>query len=114
AWGTSIAAPSWAAIFAIANQGRQQAGQVPLDGISQTLPTLYSLANTCPLRSVGSTVDQTTQKTTPVPPALGKNYYNAFAGLGSPIVNLLIPKLVKAKGAALSLSSKLSNLSKRS
>ncbi len=114
AWGTSIAAPSWAAIFAIANQGRQLAGQLPLDGISQTLPTLYSLANAPPLRSVGATVNQTTQKTTPVPPASGKNYYNVFAGLGSPIVNLLIPKLVKAKGAALSLTSKRSNLGKRS
>ena len=72
------------------------------------------MANAPPLRSVGATVNQTTQKTTPVPPASGKNYYNVFAGLGSPIVNLLIPKLVKAKGAALSLTSKLSNLGKRS
>ncbi len=41
--GTSAGAPQWAAIIAIANQGRAIAGKSSLDGVSQTLPILYSL-----------------------------------------------------------------------
>ena len=41
--GTSAAAPQWAALVAIADQGRALAGKDPLDGVSQTLPMLYSL-----------------------------------------------------------------------
>src|SRR5439155_1476775 len=47
--GTSAGAPQWSALLAIADQGRQLAGKgTPgnwsLDGVSQTLPTLYSVA----------------------------------------------------------------------
>jgi subtilase family serine protease len=41
--GTSAGAPMWSALVAIANQGRVQAGEGTLDGVSQTLPILYSL-----------------------------------------------------------------------
>jgi subtilase family serine protease len=41
--GTSAGSPQWAAIIAIANQGRALAGQGTLDGVSQTLPALYGL-----------------------------------------------------------------------
>ena len=41
--GTSDAAPQWAALIAIADQGRHPAGLSPLDGASQTLPMLYAL-----------------------------------------------------------------------
>src|SRR5262249_46884001 len=41
--GTSLGAPAWAAIIAIADQGRVLAGKGTLDGASQALPTLYSL-----------------------------------------------------------------------
>jgi subtilase family serine protease len=41
--GTSVGAPSWAGVIAIADQGRALAGQSPLDGPSQLLPALYSL-----------------------------------------------------------------------
>jgi hypothetical protein len=41
--GTSLGAPAWAAIIAIADQGRALAGKASLDGPTQTLPTLYSL-----------------------------------------------------------------------
>ena len=40
--GTSAAAPQWAALVALADQGRGSAGS--LDGASQTLPGLYQLA----------------------------------------------------------------------
>jgi subtilase family serine protease len=41
--GTSAGAPQWAALIAIANQGRSLNGAAPLDGASGTIPTLYSL-----------------------------------------------------------------------
>ncbi len=41
--GTSAGAPQWAALIAIANQGRVASQKTTLDGATQTLPTLYSL-----------------------------------------------------------------------
>ena len=41
--GTSVAAPEWAALIAIVNQGRVLEGGAPLTGYNQTLPGLYSL-----------------------------------------------------------------------
>lgn len=41
--GTSAGAPQWAALVAIADQGRAAAGQGTLDGRTQTLPALYSV-----------------------------------------------------------------------
>lgn len=41
--GTSAGAPQWAALVAIADQGRIADGKGTLDGASQTLPALYSL-----------------------------------------------------------------------
>ena len=41
--GTSAGSPQWAALIAIANQGRSIAGLTSLDGVTQTLPDLYSL-----------------------------------------------------------------------
>jgi subtilase family serine protease len=41
--GTSLGTPAWAAIIAIADQGRALEGKGTLNGATQTLPTLYSL-----------------------------------------------------------------------
>jgi subtilase family serine protease len=41
--GTSLACPCWAAVVAVADQGRARIGLGSLDGPSQTLPTLYRL-----------------------------------------------------------------------
>ena len=41
--GTSAGSPQWAAIIAIANESRANAGEGTLDGPSQTLPALYGL-----------------------------------------------------------------------
>jgi len=43
--GTSLGAPSWAGIIAIADQGRALVGKGSLDGPSQTLPALYAAAS---------------------------------------------------------------------
>ncbi len=44
--GTSLAAPSWAGLIAIANQGRLLAGGATLDGPGQTLPAFYAIPTT--------------------------------------------------------------------
>lgn len=41
--GTSAGAPPWAALVAIANQGRRLLGLSSLDGATQTLPALYDM-----------------------------------------------------------------------
>jgi hypothetical protein len=43
--GTSGGAPQWAALIAIADQGRALAGKGALDGASQTLPLIYQMPN---------------------------------------------------------------------
>ncbi|MGN6369330.1 MAG: fibronectin type III domain-containing protein [Phycisphaerae bacterium] len=81
--GTSVSAPAWAGIFAVANQGRALAGQNALDSRSQTLPLLYAAP-------AADFHDITT----------GNNGFNAapgydlVTGRGSPQANLLIPFLV--------------------
>jgi hypothetical protein len=42
--GTSLGAPAWAGLIAIANQGRVLAGGTTLDGPSQTLAALYAVS----------------------------------------------------------------------
>lgn len=44
--GTSLSAPTWGALVAIADQGRALAGKSSLDGASQTLPAIYAAAST--------------------------------------------------------------------
>src|SRR5262249_45745689 len=41
--GTSLSTPCWAGLIAIANQARASRRLSPLDGPTQTLPTLYAL-----------------------------------------------------------------------
>jgi subtilase family serine protease len=44
--GTSVGAPSWAALIAIVDQGRALVGKGSLDGATQTLPSLYAAPST--------------------------------------------------------------------
>jgi hypothetical protein len=44
--GTSVGAPSWAALIAIVDQGRALVGKGSLDGPTQTLPSLYAASST--------------------------------------------------------------------
>jgi hypothetical protein len=81
--GTSLAAPMWAGLIAITDQGRVLSGQTTLDGATQTLPKLYALPST-------DFHDITT----------GNNGYAAgpgfdlVTGRGTPIANKLVPDLV--------------------
>ncbi|HKI19346.1 MAG TPA: S53 family peptidase, partial [Isosphaeraceae bacterium] len=83
--GTSLAAPLWAGIVTIANQGRVLAGGQPL-GATQALTDLYSLPS--------SDFHDITQ---------GNNGYNAgpgydlVTGLGSPKANLVVSDLAVQK-----------------
>ncbi len=52
--GTSLGSPAWAAMIAIADQGRAVAGLGSLDGPTQTLPALYA-AGSSAFNSVTST-----------------------------------------------------------
>jgi hypothetical protein len=83
-YGTSAGAPQWAALIAIADQGRALAGQGSLDGGTQTLPDLYALP--------GSAFHDITS---------GNNGgysagpgYDLVTGRGSPVANLVVAGLV--------------------
>ncbi len=83
--GTSLVAPLWSGIIALADQGRVLTGLGTLDGRHDTLPDLYAL-------SANDFHDITT----------GSNGYAADSGYdlvtgrGTPIVNRLVPDLVRA------------------
>jgi hypothetical protein len=80
--GTSAAAPIWAGLIAIADQGRALAGGTPLTGYTQTLPALYSLPTTDHHDiQYGNNGD-------PAGPG-----YDLASGLGTPIANRLVPDL---------------------
>lgn len=83
--GTSIGAPQWAALIAIANQGRVLAGKEPL---ANAQAALYSLPAT-DFHDIVSGGNG----------ALAKPGYDLASGLGSPIANRLIPDLVAYNGS---------------
>jgi subtilase family serine protease len=99
--GTSAGAPQWSGLIAIADQGRQLAGKGTatnwsLDGVNQTLPTLYSLASD-PASYANNFNDITT----------GSNSYNSagpgfdlVTGLGTPVANHLVGGLVQDTSVA--------------
>ncbi|MCE5269039.1 MAG: S53 family peptidase [Planctomycetaceae bacterium] len=85
--GTSAAAPQWAALIAIADQGRMLAGKDSLDGASQTLPLLYSL-------STADFHDITTGMSTGNPRYSAAVGFDLVTGRGSPVANLIVADLV--------------------
>ncbi len=81
--GTSIAAPQWAGLIAIADQERVQGdGGTTLTGYTQTLPALYSLPS--------SDFHDIVNGNNGYPAGPG---YDLVTGLGTPVANLLIPDL---------------------
>jgi subtilase family serine protease len=102
--GTSAAAPQWAALIAIADQGRALAGLGSLDGLTQTLPALYSLP--------GSDFHDITTGSNGFDAGPG---YDLVTGLGSPYADRLVPDLVKvgliSPGSKVSVASAASGVS---
>jgi hypothetical protein len=82
-FGTSLSCVCWAGLIAIADQGRAQAGEGPLNGATQTLPALYSVSAT-------DYHDITTGSNGKFKAGPG---YDEVTGLGSPVANELIPDL---------------------
>jgi subtilase family serine protease len=82
--GTSAAAPQWAGLIAIANQGRALAGKGTLNGSTQTLPMIYGMSSSA-FHDITS----------------GSNYagysagpgYDEVTGRGSPYANLVVAAL---------------------
>ncbi len=88
--GTSAGAPQWAALLAIANQGRALGGLAALDATSPTevMTALYKNAST------GIFHDVTTGSSAGSPTYSATTGYDYVTGLGSPRANLVIPALV--------------------
>jgi subtilase family serine protease len=77
--GTSAGAPQWAALIAIADQGRALQGLGTLDGATQTLPLLYSMPSTA-FHDVISASNPG---------------YNTMTGLGSPYADRVVAALAQ-------------------
>jgi hypothetical protein len=91
--GTSDAAPQWAGLIAIADQGRILAGESPLDGPTQTLPMLYALP-------AGDFHDITSGVSAGSPAEAAGPGYDLVTGRGSPVANRVIGDLVGPAGIA--------------
>jgi hypothetical protein len=91
--GTSLACPMWAAVMSIVDQGRTLQTLNTLDGRSQTLPKLYGLdpSNFHDIVSGSNGY-------------LATVGYDLVTGLGTPIVNKLVPAMV---GGTAAVSSSL-------
>jgi hypothetical protein len=85
--GTSDAAPQWAALIAIADQGRAEINLGPLNGRSQLLPMLYGL-------SAVDYHDITTGTSTGSPHESAGPGYDLVTGLGTPLANRVVADLV--------------------
>jgi hypothetical protein len=90
--GTSAGAPQWAALVAIADQGRAVNGLGTLNGTSQTLPLLYSLYNSTQYSQAfhDETVGASSWFFSAGPG------YDAVTGLGSPKAPYVIQQLIGA------------------
>jgi hypothetical protein len=90
--GTSAAAPQWAALIAIANQGRALRGLGSLDGASETLPLLYRPSFHGDFHDITQGGNQAGLQAGPG--------YDLVTGLGSPKADRLVPHLVNPGGQA--------------
>ena len=93
--GTSVGAPQWSALFALADQGRVAAGEATL-GISSTYAygantLLYQLAGSTSYTNPHGDFHDVTTGNNGHPAMTG---YDLATGLGSPVANHLIPDLI--------------------
>jgi hypothetical protein len=84
--GTSVGAPQWSALIAIADQGLALAGLGPLDGVSQTLPLIYQLTHSLDFHDItsGTTVNGL---------SAGPGW-DEVTGWGTPLANRIAAHLV--------------------
>jgi hypothetical protein len=88
--GTSDASPQWAALIAIADQGRNLAGEGALTNAT-LMPMLYKLPS-------ADFHDVTSGSSTGSPSEKAGVGYDLATGLGTPVANLLVPALVGGTG----------------
>jgi hypothetical protein len=88
--GTSAGCPQWAALIAIADEGRALSGLGSLDGPSETLSALYDASHK-------AFHDVTTGANSNYAAKVG---YDLVTGRGSPVAQRLIPALAGYTGAA--------------
>jgi hypothetical protein len=100
-YGTSAGAPQWAALVAIADQGRALNGKGTLDGATQTLPAIYQMPSS-------DFHDITTGSNGAYSAAPG---YDLVTGRGTPIANLVVNSLVSYGASYSSPSWQSVNLS---
>jgi hypothetical protein len=93
--GTSLSAPAWAGLVALANQGRAAAGEGTLNSSSptDTQQAIYMLP-----QSDYNTIGRGDNGYT------ASAGYNLVTGLGTPVANLLVPDLVAYRGAGTTYS----------
>jgi subtilase family serine protease len=99
--GTSEGAPQWAALIAIADQGRAAAGTGSLDGSTQTLPDLYALYNSSTTYA-NNFNDITSGSSGIVSAAKG---YDQVTGLGSPKANAVVQSLIGDGSTSVALTT---------
>src|SRR5262249_38092572 len=87
--GTSAGAPQWAALVAIADQGRSLAGPSPPHGPRQLLSEIYTLSGP-------NFHDITTGSSTGQPIFSAGPGYDLVTGRGSPFANRVVADLVGA------------------
>ncbi len=92
--GTSLAAPCWAGLIAIADQGRAVNGFTTLDGPTQTLPMLYKVP--------ASDFNDITSGYNGYAAGPG---YDLVTGLGTPRANVLVPALAGSTQTTLATSA---------
>jgi subtilase family serine protease len=97
--GTSAGAPQWAALIAIADQGRALQGLGTLDGATETLPMLYSMPNTAfhDVTAGGN------------PGHVAGPGYDMVTGLGSPHADRVVAALAQELVAPEPLGSQTNN-----
>jgi subtilase family serine protease len=93
--GTSAGAPQWAALIALANQGRASAGKASLGtGLAfGTNTALYKVAGASYSNAAGAYFDITSGSNGGSSATKG---YDVVTGLGSPVANKLIPALINS------------------
>jgi hypothetical protein len=100
--GTSSGTPQWAALIAIADQGRVLAGKSSLDSFTQTLPALYSLyspPNTAGYSSYTGDFNDIDADDPPQPhPHRAVAGYDTITGLGTPHADKITSALVATNG----------------
>ena len=91
--GTSAGAPQWAALVALANQGRATAGKTALTGSTNVLPALYTWANAQYTSTAASVYfhDVTSGTAGSFSASTG---YDLVTGVGSPLADKVVNGLV--------------------